>query len=101
MKILLVGGSGHVGTFLTPYLSREHEIRILDFHDPQHDIEFVRGSIDDPAVLKEALSGMDAFVTIGNAGRTGRRQTHPHDFPSTVQLRRQLHGTPPAVANRL
>ena len=59
MKILLVGGSGHVGTFLTPYLSREHEIRILDFHDPQHDIKLVRGSIDDSAVLKEALSGMD------------------------------------------
>ena len=77
MKILLVGGSGHVGTFLTPYLSKENEIRILDLHDPQHDVEFVRGSIDDPAVLKEALSGMDAFVTmVMQGGQDGVERTH-------------------------
>ena len=77
MKILLVGGSGHVGTFLTPYLSKENEIRILDLHDPQHDVEFVRGSIDDPVVLKEALSGMDAFVTmVMQGGQDGVKRTH-------------------------
>ena len=64
MKILLVGGSGHVGTFLTPYISKKHEIRVLDLHHPQHDVEFVRGSINESGVLKEALSGVDAFVTM-------------------------------------
>ena len=64
MKIFLVGDSGHVSTFLTPYLSKEHEIRVLDLHDPQHDVEFVRSSIDGPAVIEEALSSMDAFVTM-------------------------------------
>jgi len=62
MRILLVGGSGHVGTFVTPYLREQHEIRVLDLHAPQHDVEFVRGSIDDPAALREALSDVDAFV---------------------------------------
>ena len=64
MKILLVGGSGHVGTFLTPYLSREHKIRVLDLHNPQNEVEFVRGSINDSGVLKEALNWVDAFFTM-------------------------------------
>ena len=69
MEILLVGGSRHVGTFLTPYLSREHKIRVLDLHDPQHEVELVRGSINDSWVLKEVLSGVDAFVTMVIQGR--------------------------------
>ena len=28
MKILLVGGSGHVGTFITPYLREVHDLRV-------------------------------------------------------------------------
>lgn len=77
MKILLVGGSGHVGTFITPYLSEEHEVRVLDVRDPQHDVEFVRGSIDDPAVLKEALNGVDAFITlVMQGGQDGVERSH-------------------------
>ena len=78
MEILLGGGSRHVDTFLTPYLSREHKIRVLDLHDPQHDVEFVRDSIDDPVVLKEALSRIDAFVTmVMQGGQDGVERTHP------------------------
>jgi nucleoside-diphosphate-sugar epimerase len=77
MRILLVGGSGHVGTFVTPYLREQHEIRVLDLHAPQHDVEFVRGSIDDPAALREALSDVDAFVTmVMQGGQDGVERSH-------------------------
>ena len=32
MKILLVGGAGMVGTFISPYISKYHEIKILDLN---------------------------------------------------------------------
>ena len=49
MNLLLVGGSGLVGTFVTPYLQHQHTLRVLDIHPPKHDdIEYVCGSITDP-----------------------------------------------------
>ena len=41
MKVLLVGGSGMVGSFITPYLLKHHELRVLDLVEPSHDVEFV------------------------------------------------------------
>ena len=35
MKILIVGGSGMVGTFIYPYISKHHEIKILDINEPK------------------------------------------------------------------
>ena len=62
MKVLLVGGAGHVGTFVTPYLREKHELRVLDVGRPKHDVDFVEGSVTDPAAVRRALTGMDAFV---------------------------------------
>jgi nucleoside-diphosphate-sugar epimerase len=53
-----------VGTFVTPYLARRHELRVLDVRPPQHGdlVDYVEGSISDPAALARALEGMDTFV---------------------------------------
>ncbi|MBV9354349.1 MAG: NAD(P)-dependent oxidoreductase [Chloroflexi bacterium] len=65
MKVLLVGGSGHVGSFVTPYLAAKHELRVLDLHPPRHpDVEFVEGSITEPADLERALDGADTFINM-------------------------------------
>jgi nucleoside-diphosphate-sugar epimerase len=65
MKVLLVGGAGHVGSFITPYLRRRHELRVLDLRPPRHDgIEYVQGSITDPADLERALTGVDTFINL-------------------------------------
>src|SRR5579871_3261806 len=65
MKVLLVGGSGHVGSLVTPYLLREHQLRVLDLRPPgRGDVEFVHGSITDPTSLERALEGMDTFVAM-------------------------------------
>ena len=62
MKILLVGGSGHVGSFITPYLRERHDLRVFDLSPPRHDVEFVEGSVTDPDAIKRALEGMDTFI---------------------------------------
>jgi len=62
MRILIVGGSGYVGTLMLPWLAAEHEIRVLDPVPPQGDYDHVLGSATDPAALATALDGMDAVV---------------------------------------
>src|SRR5207237_9304653 len=65
MKVLLVGGAGHVGTFVTPYLRVHHTLRVLDLQPPRHtDVDYVAGSITDPEALKRALDGVHLFINM-------------------------------------
>jgi nucleoside-diphosphate-sugar epimerase len=66
MKVLLVGGSGLVGTFITPYLVKHHELRVLDPMEPEHAdmVEFVQGSMSDPDDVVRALDGVDTFINV-------------------------------------
>lgn len=65
VKVLLIGGSGHVGTFITPYLRQQHELRVLDTQAPKHaDVEYVQGSITNPDDLLRALDGVDTFINL-------------------------------------
>ena len=65
MKVLLLGGSGHVGTFITPYLQKQHQLRVLDLRPPRHEnVEYVEGSVSDPDALRQALTGVDAFIWV-------------------------------------
>jgi hypothetical protein len=34
MHVLLIGGSGHVGTLVTPFLKQHHTLRIYDLKPP-------------------------------------------------------------------
>ena len=65
MKVLLVGGAGQVGTFITPYLQPHHTLRVLDLRPPSHaDVEWVQGSITSPDDLARALDGVDTFINM-------------------------------------
>jgi nucleoside-diphosphate-sugar epimerase len=77
LKILLVGGSGMVGTFITPYLARRHELRVLDIRPPLHAdlVEYVEGSISDPDAVARALDGMDSFVNMEMRNPGGANET--------------------------
>ena len=55
MRVLLVGGSGMVGTFITPYLAERHFLRVLDIRPPTaRGVEYVEGSIADPGAVRRA-----------------------------------------------
>lgn len=64
MRVLLVGGSGGVGTGITPYLAEHHDLRVLDVKPPGSDVEWIEGSATDPAALRTALDGMDSFINL-------------------------------------
>src|SRR5215207_699558 len=65
MRVLLLGGAGHVGSFITPYLKKQHELRVLDLRPPRHDgVEYVEGSVSDPDAVRTALTGVDAFIWV-------------------------------------
>lgn len=66
MKVLLIGGSGMVGSFITPYLAKHHTLRVLDVVPPKHAdlVEYVQGSISNPDDVARALDGMDTFVNL-------------------------------------
>jgi len=65
MRVLLIGGSGHVGTFVTPYLREHHTLRVLDLNPPRHaDVEYVQGSITESDDVRRALAGMDTFINM-------------------------------------
>jgi nucleoside-diphosphate-sugar epimerase len=63
MNLLLIGGSGHVGTMVLPYLKDHHDIRILDLRPPQDDtVDYIQGAAGDPEALRKAVQDMDSFI---------------------------------------
>lgn len=97
MKVLLVGGSGLVGTFITPYLKTKHELRVLDVHPPrQRGVEYVEGSITNTDALKKAFEGVDSFInmvmwTPTDDGHPTIEQIVNHYQVNTVGLHLLLH----------
>jgi len=76
VKLLLVGGAGHVGQLITPYLKLHHELRVLDLGAPADPgVEHIRGSALDPDVLRAALEGVDAFVWLAMRNGQGGMST--------------------------
>ncbi len=76
MKILLTGGSGMVGSFLTPYLKDIHELKIFDLREPKYDdVEFIQGSMDNPTDVTEALKGVDLFINLTMKNPQGGSET--------------------------
>ncbi|MDP3064179.1 MAG: NAD-dependent epimerase/dehydratase family protein, partial [Chloroflexota bacterium] len=87
MKVLLVGGSGHVGTFITPYLRQKHELRVLDVAPPKHQgIEYVEGSVTDPGAVRRALAGVEAFVYLVMKTPTGGAKQSVEEIVNNYQV---------------
>ena len=63
MKILVVGGSGTVGTLIVPILAKTFEVRIFDIHPPTPGhYEFIQGDITRYTDLATAVVGIDGLV---------------------------------------
>lgn len=73
MKILVTGGAGYVGSVLvSELLAAGHQVRVLDnlshggrallAHWTNPSFEFFKGDVRDSAVVKQAVSGVNAVV---------------------------------------
>ncbi len=87
MRVLVTGATGFIGSRLVPELVRAgHEVRAMTRHPDDYDGEGtpVRGDVDDPGSLAEAMTGCDAVVYLVHA--IGRDDVGTHD----VQVARDL-----------
>ncbi|MBZ0295091.1 MAG: NAD(P)-dependent oxidoreductase [Anaerolineae bacterium] len=69
MRVLVIGGSGDVGSLVLPVLAEQHSLRVLDLQPPVlKDCEFIQGDLTDPEAVGQAVKGMDAllFMAMGN-----------------------------------
>jgi len=63
MKVLIIGGSGHVGKLIIPLLKERHQLRVLDLAPPADvTVEFVQGGVNDEAGLAVAMAGVEGVV---------------------------------------
>src|SRR5438045_9672337 len=63
MKILVVGGSGIVGSLVAPILAESHELRIFDLRPPQAGhYDYFQGDVTNFDQLTKAVDGMDRLV---------------------------------------
>lgn len=63
MRVLIIGGSGLVGSMITPYLKAEHDLIIFDLQPPSDaSLHYIEGDITDFDDLARAAEGKDAVV---------------------------------------
>jgi nucleoside-diphosphate-sugar epimerase len=82
MHTLVTGGSGFIGQYLvTALLQQGRRVRIADVRPPantQPDVEFLQGSVVDPAVVREAVDGIDEVYHL--AALPGMWLANKNDF---------------------
>ncbi|MCG9129779.1 NAD(P)-dependent oxidoreductase [Candidatus Poribacteria bacterium] len=84
MNVLLIGGSGHVGTMTLPYMKEHHNFRILDPSPPKdNSVDYIQGSATDVDIVQEALKGIDTFVYMVMLRPTSDRSSVA-DFPDIL-----------------
>ena len=66
MKVLVTGGAGFIGSHIVEHFNGKAEIRVLDNFRTGHksnlsnfDVELLEGSIEDTAIVKQAMEGVD------------------------------------------
>jgi UDP-glucose 4-epimerase len=69
MKFLIAGGAGSVGQALTAFfIEKGHDVRVLDKEADRlrsmgpKNLKLVKGRIEDPAIVKEAVKGVDVII---------------------------------------
>jgi nucleoside-diphosphate-sugar epimerase len=85
MKVLVIGGGGHVGGIIRPALEKEHQVRYLDLK-PVPGADSIVGSVTDPVLVKHAVEGMEGIVYLAMGGFIkGQGAIVPAAFDVNVQ----------------
>ena len=63
MRVLVIGGSGLVGTMITPYLKQDHELTLFDLNPPSDSsLDYIQGDITRFEDLAGAMEGIEGVV---------------------------------------
>jgi nucleoside-diphosphate-sugar epimerase len=65
VRLLVVGGCGHVGSLVVPVLARTHEVRVLDIvapRDPVSGVDYHTGDLHDVDLVAALSSEVDSLV---------------------------------------
>jgi nucleoside-diphosphate-sugar epimerase len=93
LNVLIIGGSGYLGTLVLPLLAERHRLRVFDPRPPADPaLEYVQGSVCDYAALTGAVEGMDAvlYMAMGhyipvNGDDWGQIESHSNAFDVSVK----------------
>ena len=68
MKIVITGGSGFIGTHLSNYLKKDHDITVFDRNRPPNsEVNYVEGDIIDSSQVKKTLEGCEVVIHLAAA----------------------------------
>jgi nucleoside-diphosphate-sugar epimerase len=89
VRLLVIGGCGHVGSFVVPVLARTHEIRVLDLRepiDPVSGVDYHVGDLHDVDLVESLASGVDTlvFMAMGSVRDWGSPANAYHHFDVAV-----------------
>lgn len=91
MRALVIGGNGFLGSSLVDRLGRHvDQVRVLDRHAPRKDfdwaeIEYLIGSLDDAALLDQAMAGADIVFHLASSTVPSTANADPaHDVRSNL-----------------
>lgn len=77
MRVLVIGGSGYVGSLVLPLLAPHHHLRVFDLRPPlDTTLEYIEGDIGDQAALERATQNIDALLYLA-MGRRPPREGDP------------------------
>ncbi len=84
LRILLIGGSGYLGTLVLPFLAQRHALRVFDLRPPAIPVqEYVPGNVCDFGAVSDAAQDMEAIVYMA----MGTNPTHDGGDASRMEAR--------------
>lgn len=79
MRVLILGGSGHMGSLVVPLLAQQHQLTIFDRRPPVPafpEVAFVEGDVSDGPDLLAAMKGQEAILYLA-MGVFGQGMSRP------------------------
>jgi nucleoside-diphosphate-sugar epimerase len=89
MRLLVIGGCGHIGSFVVPVLARTHEVTVLDLEPPRapvSGVDYHTGDLHDVDLITSLASGVDSvvFMAMGPSNDWGSAETVRWHFDVAV-----------------
>ncbi len=86
MRVLITGGSGFIGSHLAEHFQGQAHVRVLDNLRTGHrrnlaglDVEFIEGSINDRALVRRAVEGVDYVFHLAALVSVPESVERPHE----------------------